>query len=716
MTSKRWVAVAVIVLAVGGALAWSYYHSSDEVEVPSEQSTPAIPSAAETTPALSDESPAATALTETAPAVASPTDASETTARSAHSGSGRIVGRIILPPNAPRGLEVSVALHRVPSELEGLTGTDSLQKATEAATDGVYHFGHLSAGTYEVLATAPGYAGVDTVELSPQRAEESALDLRLFAVGTVSGRVLNADGVPVEGAAVVIVESETYGNRSFDARMVSHSSEHVTAADGVFSITTAPASASEQDRYRLMAMAEGYAPSVTDHIRAGTPNVDIVLKPGSTVSGILVDADTGAPIPGKHVALESAAPMMGPPANTDAEGFFFLADVPPGPQRARLIDDELVITPESAGFTVAEAAPVDEVMLRATKGGRITGRVYDNNTGTGVAGVRVRASVFRDSQDRAHEGVSGANGVYAIGGLSSDTYRVSYDQPEGYPSAPTSFLWNKQVVAKIGGEITGVDFPLNRGVLIRGRVEDESGTPIAGANVHAYSTRGGTSDFTDSKPDGTFVLAGFAPGDDVSFSAGRSGYATVRTEPKNSEVTLTDKDADGVRIVLGPASSIAGTVVDAQGKPKAGMEMTASPVDDALDSSWAVSAADGSILFEDLSAGEYTLEFESSGWSNADAQGQKVRVGKNENLTGVRIVAPEGGNFAIAGRVENGHGQPVAYADISLMTGWNYVDAQSESAGRFASRDSKKPSTKSMCPTSRIRTCQPSRSTRVRRI
>lgn len=681
-TRRRWVVVGIILLAVGaGALALLFSSSND---------TPISPEANVSDTAVPEASPETstqTSDTTMAEAPAATTASTPETGTKAHPGNGRVFGKVTLPDSAPQGLRVSVEL-RDAGEMMGLSADPASRITANAGADGSYEVTNLTLNSYAVVATAPGYIGVGTAMLTPKEPSDT-VDVRLHPAATISGRVVNASGGPVSGAAVVVNGETREGNYSYTDDDAMFPLRVKSMADGSFTLTM-PVRQNTRPRYKLLARAEGFAPAITDYVAAGASDVSIVLKPGHAVSGMLVEAETGKPLPDKQVALDNALSAMDEPAQTDADGFFFLTDVPPGQQRVRVIDEELVAIPDSAAFTVTEGVPTDEVIVRAAKGGRITGRVYDTDSGQGIAGASVSAWVSNERIDASRGATTDANGVYTITGLAAEAYNVSSERPEGYGQNYRDSFQQRMVVASLGGEVGGVDFAMKRGLRITGRVQDESGNPIAGAYVHGDQLTARAYDNADSGVDGTFTLSGFEQDKPVEIEATKDGHALARVEP-GREVSVGTADVTGVVVVLGPEGTISGIVVDAQGRPKADVSMTASGADDET-YEWATSGPDGSILFEGLAAGEYELTFSSDSpitiSSNSGAANrsdtQTVRVKKGERVSGLRFVAPEAGALSIAGRIEDSRGRPVSDAQVMAYGAMmDFSNATSNSKGEF---------------------------------
>ncbi len=199
---------------------------------------------------------------------------------------------------------------------------------------------------------------------------------------------------------------------------------------------------------------------------------------------------------------------------------------------------------------------------------------------------------------------------------------------------------------------------------IAGRVVAADGTPLGRVRISAYPQE----KFYDSA-DGRFALTGISRGDTVFLRAEVDGYGPVPESPEEGRVELAEADATDVEIILGPALSISGTVVDSAGNPVMWVKVLTRRLGDA-GGDWpsATSGQDGSIAIDPLSPGEYEFVFPKSGGDlNASARPQRIRVPKGESLTDVQIIFPEGEETrrTISGLVTDRGGVPIADAQIS---------------------------------------------------
>jgi hypothetical protein len=166
------------------------------------------------------------------------------------------------------------------------------------------------------------------------------------------------------------------------------------------------------------------------------------------------------------------------------------------------------------------------------------------------------------------------DGRFASAGLVATTFRVALRAAgaaaEVTPTADALVTTAAQTVAVADGQGTRVDLVLQRGAVLRGRVE-EAGTGAAVADVElratldgAPSTGGRTAATTKSAADGTYELAGLASGHWIvvvtsEAFAGRRERATL-----GPEATITRA------IVVARWATVVVKVVDEAGRPVTG--------------------------------------------------------------------------------------------------------------------------------------------------
>jgi uncharacterized GH25 family protein len=286
--------------------------------------------------------------------------------------------------------------------------------------------------------------------------------------------------------------------------------------------------------------------------------VRVVLQLAGRVAGRTVDAD-GRPVAGASVYLSEETPVSfgGQTAivgsgqahrgSTDDEGGFAFEGVSPGPLR---------ITARAPRYQEAELANLElkggqdlsrlEIVLKA--GATIEGRVLSPDGPMPDAEVTVVESSPGDFGYSSLRARTDGDGQYRIDGAPPGK-RTLEARAEGYRRAVRD--------VEVAARNPAVDFQLDRGLEASGRVVDDGGAPVAGAQLILIAGR----DFmnaqrTLSEADGGFRLTGLQEGS-YTLRASKEGYAA---DPKGTPVTLTGASASGLEVRLSGGGTIAGRV------------------------------------------------------------------------------------------------------------------------------------------------------------
>ena len=229
---------------------------------------------------------------------------------------------------------------------------------------------------------APGRARVD----GPAR-RAGRLEIRLrpgeAASGEgamIAGRVLDADGRPVEGALVASAPM-------FNRRRLANSAQALTDEGGEFLLEGL-----DRGRYTLRASAGGWAPGLRPGVPTGVEDVEIRLRRGALLRGTVINSSSGEPVPGFSIMVQAnLGGIRRRTARTeaffDAEGDFEITGLEP-----RVYD----VVASSHGYARSEPVTVTlregdeaEVDLSLGRGGSARGRVTDEETGAPVVDAQI---------------------------------------------------------------------------------------------------------------------------------------------------------------------------------------------------------------------------------------------------------------------------------------------------------------------------------------
>jgi len=327
--------------------------------------------------------------------------------------------------------------------------------------------------------------------------------LYLVPALTYHGTVVDPDGAPVPDAAVTMLDA------AWGERAAAPIDDTFTAgADGRFEFH-AP------DDALFEARAPGFAPGrarldgpaqVSHELRIVLGARDGAAAAPLAITGRVVDRQ-GAPIAGTRVTADPADHLgVSGEAIADASGAFALAALDPGPHAVRADADGF-----ATAAIVAEAGAV-EVVITLDDGARIIGRVLDP-TGKPVPAptVVVQQRVGLASRAVAVVSVFDAEGRFSIDGLAADTYEVVAQAAGFAPSAPSTAVAEADpddviVTLRKGATLVGTLIDGDtRAPLENGKITVEGGVGDGSSAVPVMTT-------AISRADGTFELAGIAPG------------------------------------------------------------------------------------------------------------------------------------------------------------------------------------------------------------
>ncbi|MGH2689665.1 MAG: carboxypeptidase regulatory-like domain-containing protein, partial [Actinomycetota bacterium] len=221
-------------------------------------------------------------------------------------------------------------------------------------------------------------------------------------------------------------------------------------------------------------------------------------------------------------------------------------------------------------------------------------------------------------------------------------------------------------VSPRGGESSAGDVVLDVGLAIRGHVRDKAGQPIGYARVFGFPARpmiGGVRPFDGlSEGDGSFVLAGLSQ---------TSYRLTVQAPGYGQLVRTAEAGTDNLELVLEPAGSITGQVVDDRDRPVETFRVAARPNREATGpgmmitggSGETITSPDGRFTLPDLAEGNWNVEAASPGQVKATVSGVKVTAGSSTDVGRVRL----SGGGTVRGSVVDANGAPILGATVTVQ-------------------------------------------------
>jgi protocatechuate 3,4-dioxygenase beta subunit len=527
-----------------------------------------------------------------------------------------------------------------------------------AGADGVAQSGALDPGAWAISASAMDHEpnGVASRDL---KAGETARVELVLAVGgrTLAGLVTDASGGPISG---VRIDAAKLGGMARPGNAIA---TVLTGADGRYKLSVA------EGQLLVAASHADYAPQ-SRYVEIGSAGAtaDFALVPGGVIEGIVRDDKTHQPVPGAAVLARVDRPAMllaevaEHRAVAGADGKFRLSGLRPGAYELVGRDHTRNSkSPTRVGLGVAEQITDVEILIGASPA--IRGIVLDDS-GKPAAGVLVLAL----GEGPSDNVTAGADGKFEVTGLPPGRYMMTA-QGEDYLAEGVTPV---ELAQK---DLDDVRISVRRGIKIKGHVERRQRCEVAGdAGERAPMDMLTMVAPVTTSDDGEFTFGPVAAGPltlTARCESGDQGSQLVKAEPNMGEVVIAVK----------PGASIAGRVIDGDGKPVAGVNVMAviqggaehtMIVNGVVTSGvQAVTGAGGTFEVRGLAGGGYRLSVLDRGRPmkmRTKPEAATVKLAAGEHKTGVEL-AVDRANGVIKGRVIDPDGKPLADAWVSVNQG-----------------------------------------------
>jgi hypothetical protein len=407
-----------------------------------------------------------------------------------------IAGRVVGADGRPVGAAFVSVLDRDSS------GKDQIFAAVQSGVDGSFSL-NASGSHEEIVADVPG------VGMTKPMALDAAVPLTLCATTELRLTFIRPDGKPAAADVVrpVLVRwvggaDSPFGPWIFLPAQVVARWEKQTDKDGTVGFAGFPSSSV----VRFELDDDRFAQSMDNDVEiTGDGGVSklIHLSAAADVSGTVTYSDSGNAATGLRIYAQSVipGPSGGGEAVTDAAGHYDIKRLAAA-QYAVGLHPVDVLKDWCAAADVVDARPgaENQANLSLIHGGIVTGKVRDEVSGKGLAGLNVglhgpahpmiAAAIQMDTTD--------ADGTFTLRVPPGAQFvYLAMAPPEGYllpPPSPTSFQLvggghesgqlHADVDVKEGQTVTvNLDLPRDPSPLVKGRVVDSDGDPAAGAIV-----------------------------------------------------------------------------------------------------------------------------------------------------------------------------------------------------------------------------------------
>jgi protocatechuate 3,4-dioxygenase beta subunit len=394
--------------------------------------------------------------------------------------------------------------------------------------------------------------------------------IQLAAAASLSGKITFASSAaPAPNIQVIAFSPASGGN-----------AETTTAADGTYAFKQLQAGDYTVSVSPQAPIAQTFtAKAVQDlNLAAGASKtgVDLSLIPGVTLTGSVIAADDGSPVPGVQIGIygpahpQEAGTVLS--VQSDASGHF-TAHVPPGEQLVYVMsqtpaDGFSRPSPDNKHITVSDGAPPPDIEFRLPRVlmSPLKGKVIDAD-GNPAAGATVFAASQQTQMFQNTPYATAADGSFStMPMLRTGKIEIRAKFKDQATAKPI-------VITHISGDVT-IQLQRNALASIAGRVIDAAGQPIKGAQIELITQTARFSTGTSlgaSDANGQYKADGLWADTNYFIEANQSGYGMAETgimHPQAGEavaahdLTLYKRD-----------SSVAGVLLDADDKPLGGQQI-----------------------------------------------------------------------------------------------------------------------------------------------
>jgi len=447
-------------------------------------------------------------------------------------------GRVVDPKDHPiSGLPFSLKRSVVEMSGNDMVYASGTTKKIEGQTekDGTFQIGELSAGKYDLEVGGKGFSSYQKIGLQiPESQKPIDLGKIILAPAiSLEGQVLDTKKQPVEGAQIHVRPNDPY-----NAFVGEEDPNAISGTDGFFSVPDqTPGNVID-----LLVKCTGFVQKNLDEfpVLPGEP-LTITLQAASRISGIVVDS-SGQPVAEASVQLlkrnvRATRTFNSTEQSTTSknDGMFEFVDIPP---------EHYVLAVhapgwqdfEMEGIELAQGKDVNDLRVTLLPEAYVEGTVTMSD-GQPAIGANVKMA---NEERRYRPGVSQSwtdgSGNYVLHGMKQGKAMIEATHKE----APRQV---KDIDLKPGSN--RLDFQLESGYAVSGRVQDESGAGLSNVSIRIYVPNifGLTA---TSAEDGTFSFKS-VPNGEHGLDVTKEGYAVseeIKLQVNNAPVenfTITMK-------------------------------------------------------------------------------------------------------------------------------------------------------------------------------
>ena len=515
---------------------------------------------------------------------------------------GSISGYVMMPDGStPVGEGVAVSLSY---------GSPAALVTVTTGTDGHFAFEPvIPAGNYSILVEDHTTTLTAKTSVTVAAGKDVPVTIRLLGKGTMTVRVLNANGTPAAGASV-------------DAKGTSFPTESaagITDGSGETTFYNLP-----EGNYAVSATGSALSGGLSSRTQGNIPGHNasvtavVTLAPSGTVTGRFLKQDGTTPVKGGQIKLmnayHQAIAFSYSSSEPGHEGEFTIPFVPIGDFGLEGFDPITDRKGTGGGKLTAEGQ-VTNADLIITPQGTVRGMVL-NNAGTApIDNAAVNISVSGVT-NWAYNTVSQPDGGFLFAGVPAGKFTITAVDPD------TNLRGSSSGAITYEGETASADIRLQPSGSISGQVLMPDGTPATDITVAYVASPGSMAGVMTTQVDdqGFYRFDRFAAGQTYNLLATKLG---THDAGRGTATIVYEGEVAKADITLQGTGYIEGFVYDSDGKT---VLESAKVMMSAIGKNWAsyanavdYSNADGSFRFTDVPVGSFTLQATANGRITAAA-------------------------------------------------------------------------------------------------
>lgn len=302
--------------------------------------------------------------------------------------------------------------------------------------------------------------------------------------------------------------------------------------------------------------------------------IDFTLDLGGGISGYVYQSDGGTPIVGARVHAMDTDFQYVSEGYTASDGSYQINGLPSSgyylavqaPGYGGVYYDNGYDDPSAILVTVTAPSNTPSINFQLSPEASISGHVYQSDGITPLPGAEVRIWPKNGGQIRSAS--TNPDGSYTVNGLSTGIY-IAQIQATGYVAKYYSNSYNWGTATPIAVEqpnnTPNINFTMELGGSISGKVQDSKGNPISNARVCGNVVDISARYCTNSDHDGNYLLDGLASGNAIIYALATGWAYKYYDDTYSWELAQRVPIVPGVTIpdinfVLARAGSIQGTV------------------------------------------------------------------------------------------------------------------------------------------------------------